>query len=70
MSLGDQGNAHFVEFFIKLIQLCCLCHDILVHQEWGLNFLVSALAQKIEAVRNECLVEVDTIVCEEVATVT
>lgn len=67
---GVRDTKHLVELFVKLIQLRGLRHDILVHHEWGLNFFVSSLAQKVEPVRDECLIEVDAIIREEVATVT
>ena len=67
---GVQDTVHLVELFVKLIQLRGLCHDILVHHERGLYLFVSSLAQKVEPVRDERLIEVDAIVREEVATVT
>ena len=36
---------HLVELFVKLIELRRLRHDVLVHQEWRLDFSVSPLAQ-------------------------
>lgn len=59
---------HLVELFVKLIELRRLRHDVLVHQEWRLDFFVFPLAQKVEPVRDESLIEVDTIICEEVST--
>ena len=35
---------HLVELFVKLIELRRLRHDVLVHQEWRLDFFVSPLA--------------------------
>ena len=67
---GVRDTKHLVELFVKLIQLRCLRHDILVHHEWGLDFFVSPLAQKVEPVRDKRLIEVDAIIREEVATVT
>jgi hypothetical protein len=40
-----QSMMHLVELFIKLIELRRLRHDVLVHQEWRLDFFVSPLAQ-------------------------
>ena len=59
---------HLVELFVKLIELRRLRHDVLVHQEWRLDFFVFPLAQKVEPVRDESLIEVDTIIREEVST--
>ena len=61
---------HLVELFIELIELCGLRHDVLVHHEWRLDFSVSPLAQKVEPVRDKSLIEVDTIIREEVSTMT
>lgn len=61
---------HLVELFIKLIELCGLRHDVLVHHERRLDFSVSPLAQEVEPVRDESLIEVDTIIREEVSTMT
>ena len=63
-----QSIMHLVELFVKLIELCRLRHDVLVHQERWLDFSVSPLAQKVEPVRDESLIEVDTIIREEVST--
>ena len=41
---------YLVEFFVKLIQLRGLPHDVLVHHKRGLDFFVSPLAQKVEPV--------------------
>ena len=62
--------AHLVELFVKLIELRRLRHHVLVHQEWRLDLSVSPLAQKVEPVRDESLIEVDTIIREEVSTMT
>jgi len=59
---------HLVELFVKLIELGRLRHDVLVHQEWRLDFFVSSLAQQVEPVRDEGLIEVDTIIREKVST--
>jgi hypothetical protein len=40
-----QSMMHLVELFVKLIELRRLRHDVLVHQEWRLDFSVSPLAQ-------------------------
>lgn len=64
-----RDTVHLVEFFVKLIQLRGLPHDVLVHHKRGLDFLVSSLAQKIEPIRDERLIEVDTIIREEIPTV-
>lgn len=63
-----QSMMHLVELFVKLIELRRLRHDVLVHQEWRLDFFVSPLAQQVEPVRDESLIEVDTIIREEVST--
>ena len=70
MQWGAQGTIYLVELFVELIQLRGLCHHILVHHERWLDFSVSPFAQKVEPIRDECLIEVDTIVREEVATMT
>jgi hypothetical protein len=61
---------HLVELFVKLIELRGLRHDVLVHHERRLDFSVSPLVQEVEPVRNESLIEVDTIIREEVSTMT
>ena len=63
-----QNMMHLVELFVELVELRRLRHDVLVHQEWRLDFLVFPLAQKVEPVRDESLIEVDTIIREEVST--
>ncbi len=41
---GVQSMMHLVELFVKLIELSCLRHDVLVHQERRLDFFVFPLA--------------------------
>ena len=65
---GEQTN--LVEFFIKLVELCSFCHNVLVHEEGRLDLLVTLFTQKVKTVGDQSLVEVDTIVCEEVCAVT
>lgn len=64
---GEQTN--LVKFFVELVQLCGLGHYVLIHEKGRLDLFVTLLAQKVETVGDQSLVEVNTIVCEEVATV-
>jgi len=58
-----------VKFFVELVKLRSLGHYVLVHEEGWLDLLVASFPQKIETIGDEGLVEVDAIVCEEVAPV-
>lgn len=58
-----------VQFFVKLIELSCLRHDIFVHHERWLDLLVTLFAEEVKAVGNKGLVQIDAFVCEEVASV-
>lgn len=60
---------NLVKLFIELVELCGFRHYVLVHEERGLDLLVTLFTQKVETVGDQGLVEVDTIVCEEIATV-
>ena len=60
---------NLVKLFIELVELCSFGHYILIHEEGRLDLLVTLFTQKVETVGDQSLVEVDTIVCEEVATV-
>jgi len=60
---------NLVKLFIELVELCGFRHYVLVHEERGLDLLVTLFTQKVETVGDQSLVEVDTVVCEEVATV-
>ena len=60
---------NLVKLFIELVELCSFCHYVLIHEERRLDLLVTHFTQKVETVGDQSLVEVDTIVCEEVATV-
>jgi len=59
---------HLVELFIELIELRCLRHDVLIHQKRRLDLSVFPLSQEVEPIRDEGLIEVDTIIREEVPT--
>ena len=59
-----------VQFLVELVKLCGLRHLLLVHEEWRLDFPVALAAQEVEAVRDERLVEIDTIAGEVVSSVT
>ena len=61
--------ADLVKFLVKLTQLGSLGHNVLVDHEWWLDLLVSAFSKEVESITDQRLVEVDTIVCEEVASV-
>ena len=68
-------NAHWcsawetdlVQFLVELVELRSLCHLLLVHEEWRLDFPVALAAQEVEAVGDERLVEIDTIAGEVVS---
>lgn len=62
-------STHLVKGLVKLLELGSLGHDLLAHHEGSLDLLVLTLAEEVEAVVDERLVEVDTIVGEEVAAV-
>ena len=59
-----------VQLLVELRELCGLGHHLLVHHEWWLEISVPFLAQEVKAVRDKSLIEVDTVVREEVASVT
>lgn len=61
-----EDQRYFVQLFVKLVKLRRLRHLVLVHHEWRLDLLVPTLLEEVEAVRNECLVQVDSVVREEV----
>jgi hypothetical protein len=46
------------------------CHDVFINDEWRLDFLVSSFAEEVEGMGDQSLIKIDTIICEEVATVT
>jgi hypothetical protein len=58
-----------VQFLVELVKLRGLCHDVFIDEEWRLNFLVSIFAEEVKSICDEGLIEIDTIICEEVATV-
>ena len=60
----------FVELFIVLFQLSNLVHNISLHEEWGLNSSVLSLAQELQAVVDQGLVQVHGDTLQVVATVT
>ena len=60
---------NLVKLFVELVELCGFCHYVLIHEEGGLDLLVTLFTQKVETIGDQSLVEVDTVVCEEVATV-
>jgi len=60
---------NLVKFFVKLVKLCGFGHYVLVHKEGRLDLLVTFFTQKVETIGDQSLVEVNTIVCEKVATV-
>lgn len=62
-------RTYLVQLFVELRQLRGLGHHLLVHHEWRLDVLVASLAQELEAVGDECLVQVDTVVGQEVSSV-
>lgn len=59
-----------VQLLIKLIELRGLCHDVFIDDERWLDFLVSSFAEEVEGIRDKGLVEIDAVICEEVAAVT
>lgn len=59
-----------VQFLVELVKLRGLCHDVFIDKEWWLDFLVSLSAEEVESICDKGLVEIDTIICEEVAAVT
>lgn len=61
---------NLVKFLIELVKLCGFGHYVLVHEEGRLDLLVTFFAQEVEAVGDHGLIEVNTVVCEEVSTVT
>lgn len=58
-----------VKFFVELVKLCGFGHYVFVHEEGRLDLFVTFCTQKVETVRYQGLVKVDTIVCEEVSAV-
>jgi hypothetical protein len=59
MLLGDQRNAYLVEFFIKPVMFLFL--------RTGAEF---SYIRAVTENQNECLVEVDTVICEKAVAVT
>ena len=59
-----------VELLVELVQLRRLGHLVLVHEEWWLDLFVVFLAQKVQGICDQSLVEIDTIVGEIVSSVT
>lgn len=55
ISVEFEGT-NLVELLVKVVQLCGFCHDVFVHEEWGLNRCVISLRKEIKAVLNECKV--------------
>lgn len=62
--------SHFVELLVELIELRRLGHDVFVHEEWRLDLLVASFPQEVEGVCDQCLVQVDTVIRQEIASVT
>ena len=60
---------NLVKFFVKLVKLCRFGHHVLVHEEGRLDLLVTFCAQKVQTIGDQGLVEVDAVVCKEVAAV-
>jgi len=60
---------HLVKGLVELLELGGLGHDLLAHHEGSLDLLVLLLAEEVKTVVDKGLVEVDTVVGEEVATV-
>ena len=67
--IATRRKTDLVEFLVELFKLGGFGHYFLVHEEGRLNLLISSFTQKVETVGDECLVEVNTVICEEVATV-
>jgi hypothetical protein len=67
--IATRRKTDLVEFFVELFKLSSFGHYFLVHEEGRLNLLISSFTQKVETIGDEGLVEVNTIICEEVATV-
>jgi hypothetical protein len=63
-------SAYLVQSLVEFRQLGSLTHHILVHHEWSLNLLVRLFTEEIKTVVDQCQVEVDTIICQEVSSVT
>lgn len=54
-----------VELLVELVQLSSLGHHVLLHHERRLDLLVSSLPQELQAVVDQGLVQVETIVGQE-----
>jgi hypothetical protein len=66
---GGDAEEDLVQLVVELVELGRLRHLVLVHEERRHDLLVAALAEEVEAVRDERLVEVDAVVREEVPAV-
>jgi hypothetical protein len=53
---------NLVQFLVELVELGRFGHDIFVHEKWGLNLLIFSLPQKIKTVRNQGLIEIDSVI--------
>lgn len=63
-------GTYLVKFLVELAELGGLAHDVFVDHEWGLNLFVATFSKEVKGVGDECLVEIDAVVGEEVASVT
>ena len=71
VSLGSNYclPTYLVQLLVKLLKLRRLAHLVLVHHKRWLNLLVPLLAQKVESVGYERLVEIHSVVNQIVAAV-
>ena len=46
---------HLIKFFIKLAELCHFLHDLLPHEEGGINGSVAPTSQGAKSILDECL---------------
>ena len=61
---------NLVKLFIKVIKLSALGHHFFAHEEGSLKEIVLAFPQEIQSIIDQGLVQADTNVFQEVATVT
>ena len=67
---GGINITDLVKLIVELLKLGSFRHNFFIHHERRLNLLVSTLSQKVKAVRDESLIKIDTIVSEEVTSMT